>query len=172
MSVIERRYVKALWDLAENDQEKLEFKKWLNEIGTLFANNSEFSSILNNPFIEKEEKLEVVKKIFPEYNSKTFENFLNILIETKRIRLIEGISEEYSKMLEEANNEMSIKIITSMEIDKEQIEEILNKYKKIYNVDKINYDLLIDESILGGFKVIVGNTIYDNSVKTQIEGIF
>lgn len=172
MSVIERRYVKALWDLAENDQEKSEFKKWLNEIGTLFANNSEFSSILNNPLIVKEEKLEVVKKIFPEYNSKTFENFLNILIETKRIRLIEDISEEYSKMLEEANNEMSIKIITSMEIDKEQIEKILNKYKKIYNVDKINYDLLIDKSILGGFKVIVGNTIYDNSVKTQIEGIF
>ena len=59
-----------------------------------------------------------------------------------------------------------------MKLDEEQITEIVNKYKDLYKVDVVKYDLEIDETILGGIKVVVGNKVYDSSVKTQIEEIF
>ena len=38
----------------------------------------------------------------------------------------------------------------------------------MYNADKVKYTLEVDKEILGGIKVVIGNKIYDGSLKTQL----
>lgn len=172
MAAVANRYVNALLDSAKSKEDDAMFEKGLKEIANLFSSDENFKNILMNPRVETEEKLDVIKEIFPEYNNEVFVKFLAIIIDEKRINIIEDISDKYSECYNLLNKELKIKIITAMKLEEEQITEIVNKYKDLYKVDVVKYDLEIDETILGGIKVVVGNKVYDSSVKTQIEEIF
>ena len=42
----------------------------------------------------------------------------------------------------------------------------------MYNANTVNYTVELDGNVIGGVKVVVGNKIYDNTIKTQLEQIF
>ena len=65
----------------------------------------------------------------------------------------------------------SEKEINSYYEDRE-IRDIVNKYKKLYNANTVNYEVELDETVIGGIKVAVGNTIYDSTIDTQLKAIF
>lgn len=172
MAVVANRYVKALMESAKSKEENAMYEKGLKEISNLFESNENFKNVLLNPRIENQEKLNIIKEIFPECNNEIFDNFIKLLIDEKRINIVEDISNEYTKLYDSLNKELKMKIITAMKLDDEQINELISKYKELYKADTVEYELEIDETIIGGIKVIVGNKIYDNSVKTQIQDMF
>jgi len=100
-----------------------------------------------------------------------FISFISLLIDKNRISYLDGISKEYSKLTQIMNNELFIKIISASELDEAEINGISDKYKKVYNASTVKYELSIDESLLGGVKVIVGNKVYDGSVKTRLRNM-
>ena len=74
--------------------------------------------------------------------------------------------------LRNSKKELFIKIIVSSEIDDNQIEKIVQKFKDIYKVNAVKYVIEINKEILGGIKVVVGNTVYDASIRRQLDQIF
>ena len=173
MAKIAERYVKALLNSSKDNEESLMFQKGLENISNVFSSNKEFKRLLLNPCISNQEKLEAIQGMFSNYcENSTFKNFLLEILNKNRINLIEDISDEYSKIYSSLNKDLTIKIIVANKISDNQIDEIVSKYKKIYNANTVNYTIEIDESIIGGVKVAVGNTIYDSSVDTQLKQIF
>ena len=173
MAKIAERYVKALLNSSKDKEQSMMFQEGLENISKLYSSNKEFKNLLVNPCISNEEKLNAMKEIFSKYCSNTtFTNFLLELLNKNRISSIESIAEEYTKINGSLNKEVTIKIIVASKIGDEEIEKIVDKYKKIYNANMINYTIEVDESIIGGVKVAVGNTIYDSSIATQLKQIF
>lgn len=173
MAIIASRYVQALFNSSKDINESSMFQKALKDISNTFNSNKEFKNLLLNPCITNREKLDTIKEIFPEYcENSTFSNFLSELLNKERINLIESVSDEYSKISDSLNKELKIKIIVANELNQEQINDIINKYKQIYKANSVNYTIEIDKSIIGGVKVAVGNTIYDSSIDTQLKQIF
>ena len=172
MAIVTNRYVEALYDLTQSKEKKEQTAKKLKEITKLFNSNEEFRKTLLDPRIEHKVKIEILEEIISESDEKVFINFLKILIKENRINLLNEISEEYEKMLEDFNKELSIKIVVAQPIEQEQINKIVEKYKKLYNVNNVKYELEIDKEILGGAKVVVGNTVYDGSIKTKLQQMF
>lgn len=170
--MVVNRYVEALYDLAKNDEEKNKFEQGLNDIATIFDSNEEFKKLLLDPRIAKEVKLDVIKEVLPEYSEEVFINFLQLLIQEKRINLLKDIAIEYENKNRSSKKELAIKIIVAKPIEEEQIGQIIEKYKKMYDVNTIQYEIEIDENLLGGIKIVVGNTIYDGSVATQLKQMF
>lgn len=170
--MVVNRYVNALYELAKSEEEKNKFEQGLKEIATLFSSNEEFKKMLLDPRIVKEVKMEVIKEVFPEYTEEIFTNFLTLLIQEKRMDLLEEIAEEYAHKNRVDNSELKIKIVVAHPIGEEQIAQIIEKYKTMYAVKTIQYEVEIDEKLLGGVKVVVGNTIYDGSVERQLKQMF
>lgn len=172
MSAVANRYVEALYQLAKSDDEKDKFEQGLKEVAIVFNSNDEFRKLLYDPRIDNEVKIEVIKEVFSEYAQEVFVNFLKLLIQEKRINLVNEIAEEYANKNRFSKNELAIKIIVAHQIQDEQITEIIEKYKRMYKVNSIKYEIVIDKEILGGIKVMVGNTVYDGSVKTKLKQMF
>lgn len=172
MSAVVSRYVEALYQLAKSNDEKDKFEQGLKEVAIVFNSNDEFRKLLYDPRINNEIKIEVIKEVFSEYVQEVFVNFLKLLIQEKRISLIDEIATEYADKNRFSKNELAIKIIVAHQIQDEQITEIIEKYKKMYKVNSIKYEIVIDKEILGGIKVMVGNTVYDGSVKTKLKQMF
>ena len=88
-----------------------------------------------------------------------------------RIKYIDGISKEYSELARNKNNEIKLKIISATGLTDDEINGITDKYKKVYNAANVSYEQFIDESVIGGVKVVIGNKVYDGTVKTQLNNM-
>lgn len=173
MAIVAKRYVKALLKSSKEDEQSIIFEKGLRDISNLFNSDKEFKKLLLNPCISEEEKINSLKEIFPEFlKYETFLNFLKELFIKNRINIIEDISNEYSKKISDLNKEVTIKIIVARELNEDQIRDIVNKYKEMYNANTIKYTVELNDGIIGGIKVIVGNKIYDDTLETQLKQIF
>ena len=170
MAAIERRYAKALIDALKSKEDKIKVDTELMELTNLFNNNDQFKKALLDPRIDPKVKTGVVREIFSQTNP-MFISFISLLIDKNRIGYLDGISKEYSKLTQIMNNELFIKIISASSLDEAEINGISDKYKKVYNASTVKYELLIDESLIGGVKVVVGNKVYDGSVKTRLRNM-
>ena len=170
MSAIERRYAVALMDALKVKDEQLKADKDLAEIAYMFNNNLQFKKILLDPRLEPRLKSDVVKEIFVDDNPMLV-SFISLLIDKNRIKYIDGISKEYSELARNKNNEIKLKIISATGLTDDEINGITDKYKKVYNATNASYEQVIDESVIGGVKVIIGNKVYDGTVKTQLNNM-
>jgi len=170
MAAIERRYAKALIDALKSKEDKIKVDTELTELANLFNNNDQFKKTLLDPRIEPKIKTGVVREIFSQTNP-MFISFISLLIDKNRIGYLDGISKEYSKLTQIMNNELFIKIISASSLDEAEINGISDKYRKVYNASTVKYELAVDESLLGGVKVIVGNKVYDGSVRTRLRNM-
>ncbi|MBQ9298437.1 MAG: F0F1 ATP synthase subunit delta [Clostridia bacterium] len=149
------------------------FAEWLtelvrrNRIGEIEEISDEYSR-LNNSL---NEKVAEVKEKFPEYGkNSSFTNFLTELLRKDKVEQIESMEGNTSG--KSSNKELKIKIIVASELSDEQLKGIVNKFKDMYKAETVQYTIEIDKSIIGGIKVCVGNTIYDNTIDTRLRQIF
>lgn len=171
MANVVKNYVDALYSLINNDADRNQIEEDLTSFVSLYNNSSELKKILDDPRIDNKEKSEIIDKIFAKSNV-NLKNFMKLLVKEKRVKLVEEMLLEYQKTNRNLKNELLIKIIVSSEIDEMQIDKIVQKFKKMYKVNTVKYSVEIDPEILGGIKVIVDNTVYDASVRRQLENIF
>lgn len=173
MSVIANRYIQALLELPKSKEENEMLEKGLQEIAELLSSNEELNKVLLDPRINSEQKMDIVKELIPDFaTNKMFMNFINLLIKEKRINYIQEIAEEYRKTNLATAKELEIKIIVADKIDESQVKAIEEKYKTMYQVETIKSEIEVDESILGGVKIVVGNKVYDGSVARQLNEMF
>lgn len=172
MSVVANRYIQALLELPRNEEESKKLENNLKELAELYTSNQELQRVLLDPRVENKSKMDIIEEIFLKNSQDIFIRFIDLLIKENRIKLITEIAEQYEEESQKADKILNIKIISSCEIDEKQIQTIVEKYKTMYNVKAINYEKIIDESLLGGVKVMVGNKIYDGSVQTQLNKMF
>ena len=171
MANVVNNYVEALYYSTNNSLDRTQIEKDLQKFVKISNDNSNFKKILKDPRIEDGVKFEIIDEIVGKENN-LLSNFLKLLVKEKRVNLIERMLLEYEKMMRNSKNELFIKIIVSSEIDDNQIDKIIQKFKDIYKVSTVKYSIEINEEILCGIKVVVGNTVYDASIKRQLDQIF
>jgi len=171
MAVLGKRYAKALIDAAQTSEKRNLLNEYLSEFAGIFNTNSEFQKIILDPRLDSNMKYGVVQELFSGKEDKMFLSFIRLLIDKKRIAWIDEIFSEYEILNREMNNELLIKIVSAVPLNDGEINGITDKYKRIYNVGSVKYATEIDRSLLGGVKVIVGNKVYDGSVRTKLENM-
>lgn len=138
-----------------------------NQIGEIETISEEYER-LNNSL---KEKVDTIKEKFPTYGKDSeFTNFLTELFRKDKIEQIESASILHQNSA--SNKELKIKIIVASELTDEQLKGIVNKFKEMYQAETVQYTIELDKSIIGGIKVCVGNTIYDNTIQTRLRNMF
>ena len=76
-------------------------------------------------------------------------------------------------MIDKLNKIIKIEIISPYELSEKEAKEIASKYQKLYNANKALYTIKIDETLIGGVKVIckADDKVYDDTIKTKLNEI-
>jgi F-type H+-transporting ATPase subunit delta len=131
--------------------------------------NDQFVKFLEHPLISNEEKREVIEKTFSDFK-KDLISFLFVLIDNKRINILDDIISSYTYINDESNNIMSVEIISSNELTNEQIIAIIatleTRFKK-----KIKTTMVIDASIIGGLIIKYNGQVLDDSVIGKLKSL-
>lgn len=159
------RYAKSIIDLSI-EQGSLEVViNDMRAINDVTDNNRDFYMMLKSPIVNGDKKMEVTKLIFSGKISNITESFINILMIKNRESYLPEIIDAFIAQYNKHKGITPVKITTATALSKEATDEIMNKLKQTANLQTIELDSKIDDSLIGGYILQWEDKLIDNSIK-------
>ncbi|MDP4094253.1 MAG: F0F1 ATP synthase subunit delta [Bacillota bacterium] len=171
MPLVEKRYAEALTDVAAKAGKLDEYQGDLQTAAGTYNDISDFRQFLLNPEVGTDEKKQVISKVFDNGLMKEIVNFLMLLLDKGRIKYLPGILEEYIRIADSKRNTLNMTIISATPLLESQINSIKDKYRKQYSANNVKAALIVDQGIMGGIKVQIGDRIIDGSVEGRLQDL-
>lgn len=125
--------------------------------------------VLNSPSLSTDKKIALVKAIIQTTSSSPVVlNFFSVLIEKKRSTLLPFIKTELIQQLARLKNVTDVDVYIPRDAGDDVKNAIIAQLKRFVPKD-LNCNFILDESLIGGYKAVIGNTIYDGSIKTVLQ---
>ena len=170
IDVIANRYAEALFQLSEEENITKEIYNELHDVVEVIKNNKELDNVLKSPLVAKNEKTQLIEALFNNKINNDLKNFLKILVEKGRISSLKSIELTFKELLNDKHNIIEGTVISAIALTEKQVKELEEKLTKKYNKN-VTLENEVDQSILGGVLVRLGNTQIDGSVKTRLNNI-
>lgn len=102
-----------------------------------------------------------------------FRNFIMLLVENGRLDMFWSIYGVYEEMMKVKNNEIDVVVTSAVGLDATLLGRIEQLVKKKFIGDgyKVTFRSRVDESLMGGFIVEIGDKTIDLSVGQQVAAI-
>ena len=162
------RYAKALINQAVEEKQEDLVQKDMQLISNTIASNNELQMLLNSPIFKISEKKAALQGIFHDTNSSLTGNLFTLLETNKRMPLLYAISKGYSVLYNEVKQTVKATVTTAFPIDTAMREKVLAKTAELVENKKISLENKVDESIIGGFILRVGDVQIDASILNKI----
>ena len=167
INVIADRYAQALFEVGEETQTTSELYQELKQLVDILNENKDLYNFLKSPLIGREDKKNVMKNIFEDQLSKNMNNFLKIVIDKDRMSAIVNIQESYKNLLNDKNNILEGTAITAVSLNEKEIKDLEKNLSTKYNKN-VTLTNVVDETILGGVLVKLGNEEIDGTIRTRL----
>lgn len=160
------RYAKAVLSLASDNKVADKVNADMKQIASAIATNRDLNAMLQSPVVRSSDKLSVLKAVFGDANNATT-NLINTLITNKRIALLGDVANKYNHLYDALRDTQVAKVTTATPLTKDLEKKVLAKVKELTgkSTEIMN---TVDESILGGFVLRVGDLQYDASIANKL----
>ncbi|KAA8522535.1 hypothetical protein F0562_013104 [Nyssa sinensis] len=167
-------YATALADSAKANGTLEKTTDDLDKVAKIFADKQVYDFFVN-PTIDIEKKRKVIDEVASSSKIQPqTENFLNILIDMKRIELIKEIVKEYEIVYNKLTD-TELAIVTSVvKLESQHLAQIAKGVQKLTGAKNVRIKTELDPSLVAGFTIRYGNSaskLIDMSVKKQLEEI-
>jgi F-type H+-transporting ATPase subunit delta len=170
-SEIAKRYSRAFFAIAKEESKYEEYYSELKSFSSVLEQNANLKDFLNNPMFAQSDKVAVVMEVLKKIDvSPITENFVKLLVDKRRIDVLHEIENYYQYYMDEVLNTVRIEVKSAYKLSDELSEKIKARMEEITG-KKVEMEIERDTSLLGGVVVKVGDTLYDGSVKTQLNNI-
>lgn len=170
MSLASKKYSVALLDIAKEHNMLDEIYEQFKTIVTELTRDKKMWELMNIPSMKTSEQKELIKTIFGQEINEFLYNFLMILFDKNRFNELEFIFLAFKDSYLAEKNTLEASVLSVIELSKENISAIQEKLEKRF-CKNILITNEIDESILGGLIVYVGEQVIDGSIKSQLSNI-
>lgn len=167
MGAVAKRYARALFEVAKESQQLDAIEQELQLIEQVFHDNPDFLKLIKHPSVQQQAKKQEIKAIFGGKVSETMLRFLYILVDSDREEELDDIKSYYTGL---ANKERGLvdAVVTTVEpLSDEKAQALEQTFSELSN-KKVRLQNVIDNRILGGIMVKIGDRIYDGSVKGKL----
>ena len=97
-------------------------------------------------------------------------NFVKLLVENKRLLILPEISQFFEELKADAEGSIEAEIIMAEKPNQKTVDDLLKSLEKKFN-KKIEGKVVIDKNIIGGTKIVVGDSVIDASVRAQLDNL-
>ncbi|QCX01825.1 ATP synthase F1 subunit delta [Aggregatimonas sangjinii] len=163
------RYAKAILDLAVDNKATDAVEKDMRSVLATISRSSELKEMLMSPVIKSELKKNALTAIFKGSHSIT-EGLINVLIENKRIDLLDEVAEKFIILNEDLKGKGVAVVTTAVPLTAELEKKILKQVTELTG-NQVTIENKIDESIVGGFILRVGDLRYDASISNKLSNL-
>ena len=169
ISTIARPYAVAIFNLAKEENALSEWSDMLSLMSGVVENKAINSFVLDSKVLDTDRE-ELILNVCGDKINSSGKNLIKLLVEYKRLLILTEITLLFEELKAKDEGVMEAEIIMADQPDKKMVENLLISLEKRFN-KKIEGKVVIDKSIVGGTKIIVGDTVIDASVRGQLDNL-
>jgi F-type H+-transporting ATPase subunit delta len=161
------RYAKAILDIANSNGKATNVNEDMKSIVAAVVESAELKEFLSNPTVKGDVKVAALSEVFASVQSET-KSLFRLLLENKRFEILPAVASQYNQLFDELNGVEVAKVTTAFPITPELEAKVLAKIKKFSN-KSVTIVNIVDESIIGGFILRIGDKQYNASVANSLQ---
>ena len=162
-----RRYAEAAFEVATRDDAVEAWRAELDAAASI-ASDEDVGRMLANPAVALETRTEMAQTIFGKVVSQPVLNLIDLMLRRGRIHQLLRIAAEFRR-LDNARQGITLATATSAApLDPDEVLAVTERMEQLTG-GRIELDLQVDPSLLGGLVVRVGDSLIDGSVRGRLE---
>ena len=168
--IVSERYALSLYEVAAEEKKEKAYLDELTAVSKAFAREPDFLKMLQTPCIALEDKQNVLRKVFEGRIETFLLNFLMLITEKGRVGLIHDMREAYKEHYYFENGIVEVRAITAKPMSAALTEKLKAKMSAVTG-KQVVLETSVDESLIGGIVVKLGNEQFDTSLRTRLNEI-
>ena len=165
LATIARPYAEALFKSAKADLN--DATSWLDQFAVI-AGNPQLLQFAHNPKVTDEQVFDLFAGVAKTALPDSAKNFLHIVIENGRVEVLPEIAAQFRALVNAQGGSSDAVVFSAFAIDDKALGELTGALEKRFG-RKLNLTMQLDESLIGGVRVVVGDEVLDTSVKARLD---
>ena len=169
ISTIARPYAVAAYKLGK---EQSSLAKWSEMLGfaAAVADDAQMQAYINDPKVVASDLQATFLKVCGDKLNEYGQNLIKVLVEYNRLSILPAITSAFEALKAQDEGSLDAHIIAASKPSDAELKDLLKRLETKFG-KKIEADVTIDAELIGGFKIIVGDTVIDSSVKGQLQNL-
>ncbi|MBK8293271.1 MAG: ATP synthase F1 subunit delta [Solirubrobacterales bacterium] len=167
MEALARVYAESLFGVAKEKGNLDVVREQLSQFTGALEGDRDLEVFFFSPYFSSQEKLDGLKKSVEDADPE-FLNFLELLIEKHRMPAVFRIRREYEDLWKQENKRLDVTVISAVELDPAVAEEVGAEVER-QTGREVELTSRVDEKIIGGIVLQVGNMVLDSSIRNNLE---
>ena len=163
-----RRYAQAIFDLAlENNQ----VEQWGNDLAVVAEafQDAEFTALMKHADMSSANKLAATASVLAGVNAMV-RNLVDLLVSKNSVDTIAGVYTGYTELLDRHLGRQRVEITTAVPLESAETERI-SAFVAGLARQEVVLTTKVDESIIGGLVIQIGDRLLDGSTKARLDGL-
>ncbi len=160
-------YAQSLLELANEQKQAEPIEAELSELGKIVTDNPAASEVFINPAVSIAERAEMLGRIFRGKISPLLFNVIGVMNQHGRLGLIAELAQAYHDLLDLQLGKVEVDLIVARQLEPGELAAAQQKISVALGKNAVVHQR-VDESIIGGMIVRVGDKLIDSSVKQQL----
>ena len=166
---ISRVYADALFEVAQDNDKLDELHDQLGQLVDALETYRELQVFFFSPYFTSAEKRDGISKAITGAEPELV-NFLELLAEKHRMPAIYTIRRIFDELWADARKRLEVTVTSAVALDDAQLQQIRSEIEKRTGRE-IELEAVVDDGVLGGLVLRVGNMILDASVRNKLERV-
>ncbi|MGE8552651.1 ATP synthase F1 subunit delta [Chryseobacterium jejuense] len=169
-SKVAKRYAQGLLDFTNESGQTAAVFSEMKDVVKIMIESQDLNKFFLTPYIDAKKKIEVANEIFKGLSASS-QNLIKLVIKHGRESQLKNIAQEFINKVEDINGVQRVTLTTATQLSKENIDQILRSTNLVNANSNFDLKLIINQDILGGYILRVGDQQVDASVKTKLNQV-
>jgi F-type H+-transporting ATPase subunit delta len=163
------RYAKAILEMAKEKKSLDAVEKDMRAVLATISNSKELKDVLSSPVVSGALKKKALMQIFKGSHAIT-EGSISMLVDNRRIGMLNEVAFKYIILNEQLKGKDVAYVTTAVPLNSSMEKKVLEQVNNITS-NEITIENKIDENIIGGFVLRVGDLQYDASIANKLNNL-
>jgi len=164
-----RRYAKAVFQIGQEQNGLDKIAGDLRSFAHAMRDSAELASALSSPAIPRTDRKKIIDGLLQRIGVvSTTRNLMYLLLDGERLASLPMIVRELDKMIEAKAGRVSAEVVSARPLEPAQLSELVAVLEKLSG-KKVSVSKREDPELLGGVVAKVGDTVYDGSLRTELQ---
>lgn len=166
-SVVAERYARAMFDLAQQQNQTKQLQEELSEVLKAFQASPELKALLESPTFTPEKKKAIVREVLVGASA-TVIHSIGVLLDNNRMNEFTNVIDAFNELAYASVGVAPATVYSTRELTDEEKQSISTAFAKKVGKTSLLITNIIEPNLIGGIRLQIGNHIYDSSVKAKL----
>jgi len=169
ISTIARPYAVAAYKLGSEQKALAKWSEMLS-FASAVASDVKMQAFIQDPKVVSSELQAAFLKVCGDKLNEHGQNLIKVLVEYGRMSILPAITEAFEELKAQDEGTLDAEIIAAAKPSAAEVKDLVKRLEAKFG-KKIEASVSVDSELIGGIKIIVGDTVIDASVKAQLQNL-